>query len=469
MINTDILFNVSSYISHVGNRPDGYFSISSDSRSYKEGEIFLAIKGPSFDGFKYAESVINKGCKIIIYESEAGRKVEVIEMSLKFPNVLFVETLNSIKYLQELSVLHLRRWKKNCGGIVIGITGSNGKTTHKEMLFSLLSFVAPEKVACTQGNYNNHIGVPLTLLRISEDHRYAIVEMGTNSSGEIEFLCEIADPDYGIITNIGESHLEFFKSVENVFIEKRSLYDYVSNREYGEKKFFIVNSDDKFLRKLKPHYGVIKYGVSLDDDCSVNFSGSSIRIINNSQKYNVVLENANIVGEHNFKNLACCFLMASLIFPSELENLVKAASKFYPTKNRSQLVSINNKTFFVDAYNANPSSMKASITAFIDYCNEKNICEGDRYFVLGDMNELGNLSETLHSELGLFTQEVKIENIAFIGKFANFYKSGFTKRCDVFLSKADFLKTWNKSVKKYKYFFIKGSRSLQLESLIDIK
>jgi UDP-N-acetylmuramoyl-tripeptide--D-alanyl-D-alanine ligase len=329
------------------------------------------------------------------------------------------------------------------------------------MIFSILNTLFPEKVLATKGNLNNHIGVPLTLLRVKEEHEIVIVEMGMNHPGEIGELCAIAHPEHGIITNIGAAHIEFMHSMDKIFEEKKALYTSVLENTHG-KGMFVVNVDDAFLIRLTPSEGLTTYGekngeikVKIEKhDISFNYSNGSL-----------LITNKNINEHHNLKNLAGTAILALKLFPERSEEITKAAS-FYqqPSMNRSQWID----NIFLDAYNANPSSMKTSLNSFVSVMKNKDVSLNECYFILGDMNELGIFAEELHKEIAEHLKFLSIENVTFIGRYKEFYKAGFAHPQSTYLNKEDFHEEWKKIRKKYKFIFVKASRSLQLETLLSI-
>ncbi len=467
MIDSKLLISPSSFIHSIGDIPNlSSMVLSTDSRNLEEGSLFLALAGDNFDGFKFVESALKKGALGVIFEKKEGREEQVKRLAKAFPDRFFVIVENSLIYFQELAKIKTHNWlSEDSERKIIGITGSNGKTTYKEMLSWLLNAIYPGKVHYSKGNFNNHIGVPITLLKLRSDHKVAVVELGTNHPGEIQTLCEIAQPNTGIITSIGSSHLEHFGSQEAVFKEKRSLFDYV-RKNSGPESVFVLPSDDVFLKRLIDDY-VLSFGFS-DSAIKLEIEAEAAKVWLGKGQSPTLLKNNNILGDHNFSNLAGSFLMASHLFPGNIDVLKKAAEAFKPPHNRGAWVRKHGKHYFLDAYNANPSSMIKSLEGFIGFCHDKNISFDECLFVLGDMNELGNKSEEFHEEIGRFMLDKKITKTRFIGKFASSYQNGFLRRSSLFQSVEEFRPFWEEEQEKFKYFFIKASRSLQLESLMDI-
>tara|TARA_Y100001970_G_C14181893_1_gene830285 strand:- start:314 stop:1705 length:1392 start_codon:yes stop_codon:yes gene_type:complete len=457
----------SSFVQVIGKIPSFSSAVlSTDSRNLEAGSLFLALGGENFDGFKFVESALKKGALGVIFEIREGREEQAKKLAESFPDRFFIIVENSLIYFQELAKIKTRNWlDEDSEKRIIGITGSNGKTTYKEMLSWLLNAIYPGKVHYSKGNFNNHIGVPLTLLNLRSNHKIAVVELGTNHPGEIQGLCEIAQPNAGIITSIGSSHLEHFGDQEAVFKEKRSLFDYV-RKSSGPESVFVLPSDDVFLKRLIDE-SVVSFG-SKDKYVKLQIEAEAAKVWLGKDHSPTLLKNNNILGEHNFSNLAGSFLMASHLFPGNDDSLIKAAEKFKPLHNRGAWVRKSGKRYYLDAYNANPSSMIKSLEGFIGFCHDKSISFDECLFVLGDMNELGSESESFHEEIGRFMLEKEITKTLFIGKYAPAYQSGFLKRSLMFQSVEDFRPFWKEEQEKFKYFFIKASRSLQLESLMDI-
>ncbi len=418
------------------------FSVSTDSRKIFSEQIYLALKGKNFNGASFINDVLKKGVSFIIFEHSLEYSDLIKKLAIEHPSKTFVEVKNSEKFLQKMAVARLEEWKKNKKGFVIGITGSNGKTTTKELLFFLLNGLFPNKIACTQGNLNNHLGVPLTLLSIKEDHEHVIVEMGTNHPGEIPFLCSLVRPNVGIITNIGESHLEFFDTKKNVFLEKSELYHSVM-RENG---IFLLNNRDEFLKTLPINKKIVF-----------------------PNQWNLASQNSHIREEYNRENLDNVLSLAMTLFPEKREDLKELALKaFLPENNRSQWMKIHNSLIFLDAYNANPSSMKASLNAFENEIKRLNFSKDDAAIIVGDMNELGSLSQEAHKELGELLRKKDYKHVYFIGRFTSFYEEGFQNSCRSFPQVSEVKDIFSEILSRFKCVFIKGSRSLQLESLVDI-
>ena len=437
-------------------------SINTDSRSFKKNESFVALVGESFDGFNYLESVLEIGAKLVVFKHSKERENLVLMLMAFYPKTLFIGVNDTLLFLQSLARFHIQEWKKiNPHKKIIGITGSNGKTTHKEMIASHLNAIFPGNVLATFGNLNNHIGVPLTIFNLTKKHEVAVIEMGMNHAGEIQVLCDIALPENGMITNIGAAHIEFLKSMENIFIEKSTLYHSVVKNTKGQGQF-VVNGDDNFLARLPRSSGLTFFGEK-NGDVKISINGPEISFTFMGQK--MLITNKNILEHHNLKNLAGTAIFCMKLFPKHSKKILTAASNYeQPSMNRSQWIG----DIFLDAYNANPSSMRVSLDSFVNVMKSKNVNLDDCYFVLGDMNELGDFAREMHKEIAQHAKSVGIKNISFIGRFKDFYLEGFSNPTSSHLTKNEFTDEWKKIRQKYKYIFIKASRSLQLETLMTI-
>jgi UDP-N-acetylmuramoyl-tripeptide--D-alanyl-D-alanine ligase len=436
--------------------------INTDSRSFQAGETFVALVGDNFDAFNYIEGVLNQGALVVVAGHTQERADLFNALSVLYPKTLFITVTDTLLFIQELATVHMEVWKKaDSSRIVIGVTGSNGKTTHKEMIYFLMNEVLPGKVLATKGNLNNHIGVPLTIFRLGKKHKVAIIEMGMNHSGEIKVLCDIAKPQHGMITNIGAAHIEFLKTMENIFKEKGTLYDSVVKNSKGNG-IFVVNGDDQYLRKLKKTPGLTTYGEKNGD---IKIAINEGEIVFNMNKTSVLINNKNIFEHHNLKNLAGTAIFAMKLFPKKIKLIEAAASKYQqPSMNRSQW----ENNIFLDAYNANPSSMRVSLDSFVTIMKNKDVSLDDCYFILGDMNELGEHAAPMHKEIAAHVKELGIKNVTFLGRYREFYKEGYPNPTSNYLTKEEFRDEWIKIRKSYKFIFIKASRSLQLESLMKV-
>ena len=439
---------------------NGEYSISIDSRNILEEDAFVALDGENRRGIHFIENCLKAGVKLVIVSEDEESKAEIISLISRKYSFSVIYTKNTTQYLQELARVYLKIWKKENNGTIVGITGSNGKTTGKDMLFHIIEYIEKGKVWCTYKNFNNHIGVPLTILGLRSKHKFVIVEMGTNHPGELDDLCNISPPDAGFITNIGESHLEFFHDKKGVFQEKKALYRAIRKNN----GYFVINQDDEYLKRLDAYEKSICYGKA-SKDIKLVFSKNGFELVFKKRE-KILIKNTHIKGRFNYFNMGMCVSLGLMLFPEQKEKVVEAANSFVPfDSNRSNWINRNGKEIFLDAYNANPSSMMAALDFFIETVGVKE----EALFILGDMNELGARGAEFHQQIGAFLVEQGAKEVIFIGDYAHEYNKGFGKGAMCYSSLSSFTEDWPEHYLKHKKFFIKGSRSLQLESLIDIK
>jgi UDP-N-acetylmuramoyl-tripeptide--D-alanyl-D-alanine ligase len=438
-----------------------WLKYSTDSRTYTDEFVFFAITGEKFNAVENLDFVLKNNCPVVIY-TQNSKNTEVIE-KLKNENKIthFIAVEDTIKSIQELATMHIEYFKSKDVPI-IAISGSNGKTTHKEMLGHILTnILGEESVVITQKNNNNHLGVPFTILQNDENTKAFIIELGSNHPGEIKVLCEIAKPNYGITTNIGSTHLEFFIDEEAVFKEEAYLHEYLKQKR---GKVFLINSEDRFLKSLDKFSGALTYGMSEGQEVSFSQSGNRIYFKSGEE-----FSNENIFGDYNFYNLAGAVILARLILPNSQKEIFKFASSFRPTFNRAQWVKHLDYKILMDAYNANPSSMKASLSSFQKYFKSNNLEMTSSVIILGSMNELGPNGPEMHRDLAKFVDSLGFNRIICVGHSADLYLEEISKtsafKIDTLSSELDKVKTLLKSGD---YIFLKGSRSLQLESILDI-
>jgi UDP-N-acetylmuramoyl-tripeptide--D-alanyl-D-alanine ligase len=426
----------------------------SDTRKLKQGDIFIGIKGDRFDGNDFFIKAIELGAKVLILQSETSRDEKVKEYIKNYKDISLILVENSINYLQELSKLHLKKWR-NGNKKVIAITGSNGKTTTKEMIAYLLSKVLGDKLHFTKGNLNNHLGLPFTILELKDEHELALFEIGTNHFGEIKSLCEICDPDYGIITNIGSSHLEFLENEQGVFKEKSDLFHWIKNK--GVKSSFILNIDDPYLKTLEHDPISITSGQSSQD--------FNWKCFDDHLEGFAKIENPNLIGKHNYKNLSMALSLSMTLFPKHKSTFIEAAHSFIPQSNRSSWLNYKNKKVFLDAYNANPSSMEASLISYLAFLIKNKIDLNKVLFVIGDMYELGEITSSAHKNIGHLLKDQKVVNAFFVGQFSQYYLEGFGSAGKTFSSVDDILKDWQNMIDQYEHIYVKASRGVGLEKL----
>lgn len=409
--------------------------VDTDSRKIRPGSIFFALKGGNFDGNQYALSAINKGAAYAIVDDV---NVQGHEALIHVENVLC--------FLQKLANHH----RNQLNIPILAITGTNGKTTTKELVSSVLA--KRYKVSYTQGNFNNHIGVPLTLLNISDDDEFAVVEMGANHSGEIDELCRIAEPDYGLITNVGKAHLEGFGSFEGVIQTKTEMYRYI--RDNG--KFIFVNRDNQFLQPLAEGIESKTYGIQKDDKLwgcvTKSDENLHVKVMLGTDELNLV---SQLNGNYNLENILAAVAIGKE-FGVKNDQIVDAIRDYTPKNNRSQLIIDGARNIVMDAYNANPSSMMVAITNLLSKDFHRAL------FILGDMKELGDDSSMEHKTILDFLCQQK--NIVLYAVGEEMMK--FQKDYDFhFFSDVSELNAYLDTISdpQEDWILIKGSRGIQLE------
>ena len=408
-------------------------NISTDSRFITKNSLFFALKGDNFDGNEYALEALNKGAKYAIIDNP----------SLKNPRFIKVE--NVLKSLQALSTFHRT---KLINTTIVALTGSNGKTTSKELMNSVLS--CRYRTSSTIGNLNNHIGVPITLLNIKTTSEFAVVEMGANHLREISFLTNLIKPDVGYITNFGKAHLEGFVDLNGVIKGKTELYDWLLKNN----RIILINNDDVIQDKFN-NDNSITFGINKKSH--YNFTKS---IIKNyiSVSYKDTKINSLLIGDYNSSNIGAAITLG-LYFKIPIKNIKKAIESYIPRNNRSQIIDKKKQKIILDAYNANPSSMIAAIESFLNM-------NGSKAVVLGDMLELGHESSSLHLEIINYCLKSKINKIYLIGN--EFYKEQNKKGESLFFNtKSDFKKYLESNTIIEKNVLIKGSRGMRMEEIAD--
>lgn len=369
--------------------------VTTDSRSCPKESIFFALKGESFDGNQFAWKALEQGCSYAVVDNPS---VAISKQYILVDDVL--------KTMQALANYHRQQFKKP----VIQVTGTNGKTTTKELLTTVLS--QKYNVLSTIGNLNNHIGVPKTLLRLSEEHDIAVIETGANHPGEISFLCNIVEPDCGLITNVGTAHLLGFGSFEGVVKTKGELYDYLRNKPSG---FIFINANNPHLMNIANGLKIIKYGY--DDDCEVK--GEVIECnpfvkIKWKAKGNEHIVQTHLVGAYNLDNMLAA-AMVGIYFGVSEEQISTALADYTPSNNRSELRKTEYNQLIIDAYNANPTSMNAALENF-SFINAER-----KMVILGEMLELGDSSDIEHEKVIRKLMDMQLDEVWLVGK--NFKKA----------------------------------------------
>ena len=405
--------------------------IDIDSRSIRNGSMFFAIKGENFDGNKFANEALEKGAEIAVIDSD--------DINFNNNNNI-IKVDDSLKTLQDLALFH----RKSVKSKILAITGSNGKTTTKELIHSVLS--NNYNTTSTVGNFNNHIGVPLSLLNIKNDTEFSVIELGANNFGEINFLSKITEPDYGYITNFGKAHLEGFKDIKGVVRGKTELYNWLIEND----RTLILNYDDPEQLKFKSsnHFS---FGLKSDSKYVFEMVDSE----NIVAKCNGIVYESTLYGDYNFSNI-CVAITIGLEFGIPPEQIQEKLKNYSSKNNRSELIKIDNKNIFLDAYNANPTSVNCAIQSFI-----KN--KGTKALVLGDMFELGESSAIEHKKIIHIAEDLNIDKCIFIGE--EFFKLKQDSVKNIFFkTKEDFYELGD--IIKEENILIKGSRGMQMEDIL---
>lgn len=406
--------------------------VSTDSRTLQSGQLFFALSGPNFNGNQFAKQALNKGAIAVVVDED---------VSISDDRVIRVE--NTLRSLQTLATEH----RKKLGTTIIALTGSNGKTTTKELIHSVLS--TTYTTVATHGNLNNHIGVPLTLLSLQKDTEIGVVEMGANHLGEIAVLANIAQPDFGLITNFGKAHLEGFGSLEGVVKAKSELFDYLKTTN----GLIFANADDpKIMAQLKGQ-DPITYGTETTARVSATLltENDAIRIEVDQQEIQTQLS-----GAYNGYNALAAYAIGRH-FGVSPQNAKRALESYIPDNNRSQLIRKKDLHITLDAYNANPTSMQAALASF-------SKIGGKKIAVLGQMNELGKHTEIEHKRLVDWIKASSIDDCYWVGSaFAPFISS------DKYFSTVDqAIDYFSKTPLGQASILVKGSRSFTLEKLVDV-
>jgi len=409
-----------------------------DSRNIVADSIFFALKGASFNGNKFALGALEKGSRYAVVDEE--------DYAIDERFILVDDVLTC---LQNLAKEH----RRNLGIPILAITGTNGKTTSKELINEVLK--QKFKTSATQGNFNNHIGVPLTLLGMTAETEFGIVEMGANHPGEIKALCEIAEPNFGLITNVGKAHLEGFGSFEGVKATKKELYDYLADHD-GE---VFVNCENQHLLGMLNQQKKILYGNSDDAFSKARFlQAEPLLILELRSPIGKLYIKTHLVGAYNFENALAAVTLGRYFNIDEIA-IKQALEAYVPSNNRSQLMRTENNVLFLDAYNANPTSMQAAIENFASMKMQ------NKFLILGDMLELGAESEKEHLALLELLVKKQLLNTVLVGEeFANL---STTDEFKTFNTVDDLLLHLDVLQLKNMYILIKGSRGIKLETVVE--
>ena len=414
-----------------------YPSVQTDTRKLKEADIFFALKGDHFNGNKFAKQALESGAAYAVIDE---KEFEIPGKTLLVDDVLIT--------LQQLAKHHREQFNIP----FIAITGSNGKTTTKELIYAVLS--ATYKTYTTEGNLNNHIGVPLTILKIKPDAEMAVIEMGANHLGEIAGYCEYAQPTHGLITNAGKAHLEGFGSIEGVKKGKGELFDYL--RTKNDTTAFVMWDYDYLQEMSKGISGIIKYGTT-DAHVTGNIKKSEPFLeVEITQGIGPMVIHSNLVGEYNLPNVLAAVTVGKF-FKVEEKKIIAAIENYAPSNSRSQLIENGTNKIILDAYNANPSSMKLAIENFA------KLSADNKVLVLGAMAELSVESLAEHKIIVDTIKQGKWKAVALVGgdflKFDHpFLKFETPLQAKEWIQQQHFENT---------YFLVKGSRSMQMEKVLD--
>lgn len=427
--------------------------VSTDTRNIVPNCIFFALKGDTFDANQYASQAIEKGASFAIIDNAQYRQDD-----------RYIVVENVLNTLQDLARLH----RQQLSIPFIGITGSNGKTTTKELVNAVLS--QHYKTFATVGNLNNHIGVPLTILSIGAKVEVAIIEMGANHQREIEFLCSICQPTHGIITNIGKSHLEGFGGLEGVIRGKSELYEHLKKAE----GVAFINCDNSLLMQVSQTISLehtVYYGTSANSDVRGELSTSTnenallelkweAKKTNSNAEYTV---KSNLTGAYNFENILAAICVGNFFGLSAAE-ITKGVESYQPRNHRSQLVKTQNNTLICDYYNANPTSMSAALE------NLANINDPNKVMILGDMFELGADATKEHEAIVQKASQIPAKQRVFIGNEFYKYKDSINQydTNQFYPNTQEALKALGKSPIKDATILVKGSRGMKLETLVDL-
>ena len=409
-----------------------------DTRSITKNCLFVALKGSNFDGNDFVNEALLAGAKYCISDRLA---------ICNQVNIFYVE--NTLEYLQNLALSHRKKFTIP----VLGITGSNGKTSTKELVNCILS--KEYNVLCTAGNFNNHIGVPLTLLKLNSSHELAIIEMGANKHGDIAELCAIAEPTLGVITNIGKAHLEGFNDFQGVLKTKKELYTSISQKKEG---VIFYNADDQLLiENLPNNIKNISYGTPLLSNVSGELLALNprVKLRYKDGEYNSPEIQTQLIGKYNFYNFLCA-ISIGVYFKISHENIRIAIEQYISKNNRSQVEITANNTIIIDCYNANPSSMHSALESFL-------MIEADnKIAIIGDMLELGADTKEEHDKIIKYCKENEISYLV-VGEY--FSKSEANPKIR-FASTNDLLDYFNITPLKNNLILLKGSRGIALEKLL---
>ena len=415
--------------------------VSTDTRQLNENCLFIALKGPNFNGNRFAGHALNEGAAFAVVDEWDLASEGLTEEECK--RLLLVD--DGLQALQALGTYH----RRTLGTPLFALTGSNGKTTTKELIAAVLS--QGKKTIATRGNLNNHIGVPLTLLRLTEETEIGIIEMGANHQKEIAFLCSLAEPDFGYITNFGKAHLEGFGGVEGVIKGKSEMYDYLKSAD----KTVFLNADDPIQRKKLEGY-IKKIGFSTTDPAYylIKLQSTTPHLVLEAEEMSIATQ---LSGAYNFTNCAIAITVGKYfgIAPSGIR---KALEAYIPQNMRTQWVEKGDYRILLDAYNANPSSMLAALSLF------KNVQATHKYAILGDMFELGEVAMEEHQAVADELASMGLDGAYLVGEHFSAIQSKFPQ----FKSYNDLREHLHLHPLPPSSVLVKGSRGMALERVLEL-
>jgi UDP-N-acetylmuramoyl-tripeptide--D-alanyl-D-alanine ligase len=412
--------------------------ICTDTRKIEKGCLFVALRGDNFNGNKFTQQALDKGAFKVIIDDISQHKNTGETILCK----------NTLELLQKLATYH--RQKLNVP--MIALTGSNGKTTTKEIINAVLS--KKFKTTATLGNLNNHIGVPLTLLSMTKETEIGIVEMGANHKKEIEALCEIAQPNFGYITNFGKAHIEGFGSIEGVIEGKSELYKYISK----EKGTLFFNADDPIQNKLLGNYpSKVGFSQTKKNFYTLKQIDANPYVALQAAQTNIT---SNLIGAYNFTNISAGVLIGDF-FDIPLNDIKQAIEEYLPTNNRSQLITKGSTQIILDAYNANPTSMMAALQHF------NTIKTASKMVFLGDMFELGETAQEEHQDIVEYLSNTNIDEVYLIGSYFSKTKLQ-VKNCHQYKTFEALKSAFKNTIPKDTTVLIKASRGMALERIVTL-
>ena len=418
--------------------------VSTDTRKIEKDSIFITLKGENFDANQYVKDAIDKGASLVILE-EVLFDIEDLD-----ENVGIIKVENGEKALANLASFY----RNKLGIKVIGVTGSTGKTSTKDIMSAVLS--SKLKVFKTKGNFNNHIGLPLMILELDSSYDVAILEMGMSNLKEINFLANIARPEMAVITNIGLSHIENLKTQDNILKAKMEIADF-----FNEDNILVVNGDDKMLSTVNnKNYKLIKTGI----DKTLNLRAENINLDNLSSKFDIIDGNQKfsfslpMPGKHNIQNFMLSYAIAKELNLS-VEDMQEGIENIEVTSMRLDLKDANGYKILDDCYNSSPDSVKSAIDVLMSLKGNRKIG------VLGTMRELGDESTNAHNEIGRYAKEKGLDKLFVFGSFSEDIKNGFGDTCTVYESKAALIEDLKAYIQKDDIVLIKASRGLKFEEI----